>query len=43
MGNYLLVELCMVIPYDTIEEQYVVTGNLSCLSFFLVLVYLKDY
>ena len=27
MGKYSLVELRMVIPYDTIEGQYVVTGN----------------
>ena len=37
MGNYSLVEHHVVIPYDTIEEQYVVTVNLSCLSLFLFL------
>ena len=37
MGKYSLVEHRMVIPYDTIEEQYVVTVNLSCLSLFLFL------
>ena len=37
MGKYSLVERRMVLPYDTIEEQYVVTGNLSCLSIFLFL------
>ena len=31
MGKYSLVELLMVLPYDTIEGQHVVTGNLSCL------------
>ena len=41
MENYSLVEHRMVIPYDTIEEQYIVTGNLSCLSLFLF--YLEDY
>ena len=37
MGKYSLVELHMLIPYNTIEGQYVVTGDLSCLSllFFL--------
>ena len=37
MGDYSRVERRMVIPYDTIEGQYVVTGDLSCLSllFFL--------
>ena len=38
MRKYSLVERCMVIPYDTIEEQYVVTGNLSRLSPFLLLL-----
>ena len=37
MGKYSLVEPHMVIPYDTIEEKYLVTGNLSCLSLFLFL------
>ena len=37
MGNYSLVEVRMVIPYNNIEEQYVVTVNLSCLSLFLFL------
>ena len=37
MGKYSLVERHMVIPYDTIEERYVLTGNLSCLSLFLLL------
>ena len=37
MGNYLLVESRMVIPYDTIERKNLVTGNLSCLSLFLFL------
>ena len=32
MGKYSLVERRMVIPYDAIEVQYLVTGNLSCLS-----------
>ena len=37
MGKYSLVENRMVIPYDTIEGQYVVTGNISCLSLFFFL------
>ena len=37
MGEYSLVERRMVIPYDNIEEQYVVMGDLSCLSLFLFL------
>ena len=37
MGNYSLVERRTIIPYDTIEEQYVVTGNLSYLLLFLFL------
>ena len=32
MGKYSLVERRVVIPYDTIEEKYVVTVDLSCLS-----------
>ena len=31
--KYSLVQHRMVIPFNTIEEQYKVTGNLSCLSF----------
>ena len=38
MGKYLLVERDMVIPYDNIEGQNVVTSNLSCLSLFLFFV-----
>ena len=37
IGKYSLVERRMLILYDTIEEQYVVIGNLSCLSLFLLL------
>ena len=37
MGKYSLVELRVVIQYNTIEEQYIVTGDLSCLSLFLFL------
>ena len=37
MGKYSLLEHHMVIPYGTIEEKYLVTGNLSCLSLFLFL------
>ena len=37
MGKYSLVETHMVIQYNTIEEQYVVMVNLSCLSLFLLL------
>ena len=37
MGKYSLVELRMVIPYDTVEEECVVTDNLSCMSLFLFL------
>ena len=37
MRKYSLLERRMVIPYDTIEGQNVVTGNLSCLSHFLFL------
>ena len=37
MGKYSLVERHMLIPYNTIEGQYVVTGDLSCLSLFLFL------
>ena len=37
MGNYSLVERRMVLPYDTIEGQNVVAGDLSCLSLFLFL------
>ena len=37
MGKYSLVEHRMLIPYDTIEEQYVVTVNLSYLSLLLFL------
>ena len=37
MEKYSLVEHRMVKLYDTIEEQYVVKGNLSCLSLFLSL------
>ena len=35
MGKYSLVEHCMVMTYDTFEEQYVVTGNLFCLTLLL--------
>ena len=35
MRKYSLVEHRMVLPYDTIEGQNVVTGNLSYLSLFL--------
>ena len=41
MGKCLLVERRMVLPYDTIEGQNVVTGNLSCLLLFLFLSILK--
>ena len=37
MGKYSLVERRMVITYDNIEGKYLVTGNLSCLSLFLLL------
>ena len=37
MGQYSLVEHCMVLPYDIIEGKTLVTGNLSCLSLFLLL------
>ena len=37
MRNYSLVERRIVILYDIIEEQYLVTGDLSCLSHFLFL------
>ena len=37
MGKYSLVEHRMVLPYDTIEGENVVTGNSSCLSLFLFL------
>ena len=37
MGKYSLVECRIVIPYDTIEVQYVVMGNSSYLSLFLFL------
>ena len=37
MGKYSLVELRVVILYNTIEGQNVATGNLSCLSLLLLL------
>ena len=37
MENYSLVEHCMLILYDSIEEQYLVTGNSSFLLLFLFL------
>ena len=37
MRKYSLVKRHMVIPYNTIEVQYVVTGYLTCLSLFLFL------
>ena len=37
MGKYSLIERRMVTPYDNIEGQNVATGNLSCLSVFLIL------
>ena len=37
MGKYSLVEHGMVILYNTIENIYIVTGNLSFLSLFLLL------
>ena len=37
MGKYSLLERRMVIPYDTNEEQYVVTVDLSCLTLLLLL------
>ena len=37
LGKYSLVERRMLLPYDTIEGQNVVTVNLSCLSLFLFL------
>ena len=40
IGNYSLVEIRMVIPYDTIEGKNIVTDNLSCLSLFMLL-YIK--
>ena len=33
MGKYSLVEQRMVIPYDNIEEKYVVTGNFPVCHF----------
>ena len=42
MGKYSLIEYCMVILYDTIEEKYVATGNSSCVSLFLFLSILKN-
>ena len=41
MGKYSLVERRMVLPYDIIEGQNVVMGNLSCLSLFLFLYILR--
>ena len=35
MGKYSLIELYMVIPYNNIKVQYVVTADLSCMSLFL--------
>ena len=35
MGTYSLIERRIVIPHDAIESKYVVTTDLSCLSFFL--------
>ena len=37
IGKYSLVKRHMVILYDTIEEKYAVTRNLSCLLLFLLL------
>ena len=37
MGKYSLLERRMVIPYDTIKEQYVVTVDLSCLTILFLL------
>ena len=37
MGKYSIVERRMVLPYDNIEGQNIVTGDLSCLSLFLFL------
>ena len=42
MEKYSLAERHMLIPYNTIEEQYLVMGNLSCLSLFLLFIYLED-
>ena len=41
MGKYSPVERLMLIPYNTIEGKYVVTGNLSFLSIFLLLYIYK--
>ena len=37
MGKYSLIELSMLILYNTIEEKCVGTVNLSCMSLFLLL------
>ena len=43
MGKYSLVELRMVIPYDTIEGKYRSDGKIILSVNFLVIVYLKYY
>ena len=37
MGKYSLVGCCTLIMYNIIDRIYVVTGNISCLSLFLLL------
>ena len=43
MGKYSLVEICMIIPYDTIEGQYLSDRKFILSVTFIVLIYLKDY
>ena len=43
MGNYSIVERRVVIPYDTIEEQYCSDRKCILSVTFLVLIYPKYY
>ena len=43
MGKYSLIELRIVIPYETIEGEYRIDGKIILFVTFLVIVYLKYY
>ena len=43
MGNYLIVEHCMVIPYNNIEGRYRSYKGFMLSVYFLVIIYLKGY
>ena len=43
MGKYSLVEIRMVILYDTIEVKYLSDRRFILSVTFIVLIYLKDY